>query len=161
MPVRALGRPDRRPPVERPSWMSLSGEALPQGRVEQHRSLPTYLPPVLPHAHGPAKPSQIPMKAPLGAILPYFTDEERQAWHGEALCLSPPEMTISWLCSVPHPTGPLGTAKVTLLTQHHYHPHSTSEKAEACVSRQLAQDYTAHLTWFYLNPSSTAQYRSS
>lgn len=76
------------------------------------------------------------MKAALGATLPYFTD-------GEALCLSPQELqypgSVLCLCA------PWYT-KVTLLTRNQYHPHSTSEKTEAFVSRQLAQDYTAHLT---------------
>lgn len=55
--------------------MSLSGEALPWARVEQHRS-PTSLD--LPHVQGPAKPSQIPEEVALVAALPYFTDEERE-----------------------------------------------------------------------------------
>lgn len=70
--------------------MSLSGEALPWARVEQHRFPPPLS--VLPHAQGPAKPSQIPEEVALVAALPYFTDEEREARHSETLYLNSPEL---------------------------------------------------------------------
>lgn len=82
--------------MEWTSWVSLSGEALLWASLEQPPTSP-----VLPPTHGPAKPSQIPLRAALGT-LPYFMDEEREARCGAALCLSPPGV----MESMPHPPGP-------------------------------------------------------